>query len=80
MILLELISKPSLPDDMEDKVQNPKDDKSVPSLSSVRKSRLTLAQINKLRMMTDVRRYEERERLERIKDQYAPPSDEAPAM
>ena len=78
MILLELISKPTLPDDMGDSMQNPATDQAVPRLSTIRKSRLTLAQINKLRMMTDVRRYEERERLERIKDQYSPPAEETP--
>ena len=79
MILLELLSgtPPQLPDDMGNAMQNPGQDDAVPRLSSIRKSRLTLAQINKLRMMTDVRRFEERERLTKIKDQYAPPAEEA---
>ena len=39
------------------------DDNSIPKLSDVRKTRLRLDQINKLRIMNDVRRLEDEKRL-----------------
>lgn len=52
-----------------------KDDQSIPRLSDVRKTRLTLSQINSLRLMNDVRRFEEEQRLSEIQRQYgAPPA------
>ena len=74
MILLEILDTALAPEQFA----NPADDQAAPTLSSVRKSRLTLMQINKLRMMNDVRRFEEKERLGRIKDQYSSPADESP--
>jgi hypothetical protein len=49
-------------------------DNSQPSLGDLRKSRLTLRQLNKLRMMNDVRAVEYKEKLKLIKRQYAPPA------
>ena len=45
-------------------------DQSIPKLNDVRKTRLTLSQINSLRMMNDVRRFEEETRLTDIQRQY----------
>lgn len=45
-------------------------DNSVPSLKDVRKTRLTLAQINALRRMNDVRQFEEEKRLTDIQRQF----------
>jgi hypothetical protein len=42
-------------------------------LGDLRKSRLTLRQLNKLRKMNDVRTYEYKEKLKKIRTQYAPP-------
>lgn len=75
MILYEILDTALAPTQYRD----PSQDQSVPTLSSVRKSRLTLLQINKLRMMNDVRRFEEKDRLSRIKDQYSAP-DESPGL
>jgi hypothetical protein len=47
-------------------------DNSVTKLSDVRKTRLTLAQLNSLRQMNDVRKFEEEQRLTDIQRQYAP--------
>ena len=47
--------------------QNVADDNSQPKLGELRKTRLTLRQINKLRMMNDVRSYEYKEKLKLIK-------------
>jgi hypothetical protein len=48
-------------------------DNSQPKLSNLRKTRLTLRQLNKLRQMNDVRNYEYKEKLKDIQRQYAPP-------
>jgi hypothetical protein len=53
-------------------------DNSQPQESDLRKTRLTLRQLNKLRKMNDVRMYEFKEKLKLVKKQYAPPP--APAM
>lgn len=54
-------------------------DNSQTNLKSLRKTRLTLRQLNKLRQMNDVRNYEYKEKLKDIRKQYAPVA-EAPAM
>jgi hypothetical protein len=57
--------------------QDVNDDNSQPSLGSLRKTKLTLAQLNKLRRMNDLRRFEYSEKLKKIQKQYATP---APAL
>jgi hypothetical protein len=47
-------------------------DNSQVQLSDLRKTRLTLRQLNKLRKMNDVRMYEFKEKLKLVKKQYAP--------
>ena len=54
-------------------------DNSQPKLGDLRKTRLTLRQLNKLRQMNDVRSYEYKQKLKQVKQQYAPPPS-APAM
>jgi hypothetical protein len=54
-------------------------DNSQTTLNSLRKTRLTLRQLNKLRQMNDVRSYEYKEKLKDIRKQYAP-APAAPAM
>jgi hypothetical protein len=48
-------------------------DNSQTTLNSLRKTRLTLRQLNKLRQMNDVRNFEYKEKLKDIRKQYAPP-------
>jgi len=48
-------------------------DNSQPRLHDLRKTKLTLRQINKLRRLNDVRQYEFGERLKKVQDQYSPP-------
>lgn len=48
-------------------------DNSQPEIGDLRKSRLTLRQLNKLRMMNDVRMVEYKEKLKLVKQQYSPP-------
>jgi hypothetical protein len=53
-------------------------DNSQIQLGDLRKTRLTLRQLNKLRKMNDVRAYEYKEKLKLVRQQYAPPP--APAV
>lgn len=55
-----------------DGYRNEKEDSSVLKLSDVRKTRLSLAQINRLRTMNDVRKYEHEKKLTSISKQYKP--------
>jgi len=51
------------------------DDKSVMTLSDVRKTRLSLAQINKLRVLNDIRKLEKEKKQDTVQQQYgAPPA------
>lgn len=49
-------------------------DNTQPKLGELRKTKLTLRQINKLRRMNDVRSYEFEEKLKKVKKMYAPPA------
>lgn len=50
-----------------------KDDNTAVKLSDVRKTKLTLAQLNRLRIMNDVRKLEKEKELEQVQAQYAVP-------
>ena len=54
-------------------------DNSQTQLGDLRKTHLTLRQLNKLRRMNDVRTVEYKEKLKLVRQQYAP-AHEAPAM
>jgi hypothetical protein len=62
------------PDNYQDLAQ----DNSQPQLGDLRKTHLTLRQLNKLRRMNDVRQVEYKDKLKLIRQQYAAPV--APAM
>ena len=68
MILNELYEK------SPDAYQDLNDDNSQTEMGQLRKTRLTLQQLNKLRKMNDVRAYEYKEKLKLIRQQYAPPA------
>jgi hypothetical protein len=55
------------------------DDQTPMKLSDMRKTRLTLADLNRLRMANDVRKVEHENKLEAITKQYKPPAA-APAV
>ena len=57
-----------------------KEDTSPLKLSDLRKTKLTLSQIHRLRIMNDVRQLEHEQDLEKVKKQYKPPAAEAPMM
>jgi len=48
-------------------------DNTQPHLGQLRKTKLTLMQLNKLRKMNDTRTFEYNEKLKDIRTQYAPP-------
>jgi hypothetical protein len=52
-----------------------KDDDSVQKMSDVRKSRLTLAQIKRLRIMNDLRKFERQKEIEDVAKQYRPAAE-----
>ena len=52
--------------------QTEKDDHTALKLNDLRKTKLTLRQINKLRQMNDTRIYEKSKNLIQIRKQYAP--------
>jgi len=68
MILLELYEP--VPRQYQDVAQ----DNSQPRLGDLRKTKLTLRQINRLRQLNDIRQYEFKEKLKRVQTQYAPPA------
>jgi hypothetical protein len=70
MILNELFNK-ALPG-----YQDLEDDNSQITKDDLRKTRLTLRQINKLRQMNDIRSIEKNDKLEKIKNMYSAPVEE----
>lgn len=54
-----------------------KDDNSVMKLSDLRKTRLSLEQINRMRIMNDVRKLEHEEKLKKVNKQYKAASADA---
>jgi hypothetical protein len=68
MILLELYQRE------KSAYQDLSQDNSQPQLGDLRKTKLTLKQINKMRQLNDVRQVEFKERIERVQRQYAPPA------
>jgi hypothetical protein len=71
MILNELFNK-ALPG-----YQDLEDDNSQITKDDLRKTRLTLKQINKLRQMNDIRNIEQKTKLEKVQAMYAVPNEEA---
>ena len=72
MFLTELYQKP------KQGYYSPGDDNSTIKLSDMRKgSRLTLGDLNKLRMSNDVRTVEHEQKIEKVAKQYKPPVEAA---
>jgi hypothetical protein len=79
MFIVDLIESP---EPAKPGYQSENDDNSVMKLSDIRKTRLTLAHLNRLRMANDVRKFEFEKKLETVKDQYgaAPAEGAAPGL
>jgi len=56
--------------------RNEQDDNTEVKLSDLRKTKLTLKQINRLRIMNDVRKLEHEQKLDGVRKQYAKPLEE----
>jgi hypothetical protein len=55
-----------------------KDDNTPLSLKDLRKTKLTLRQINRLRIMNDVRKLEHEQKIDQVRTQYKPAPQQAP--
>ena len=64
----------------EEEYMNPADDNEVPKLNDLRKTKLTLGQINRLRLIRDVRNFELKNRLEKTRKQYGRPVETGPGI
>lgn len=57
-----------------------KDDSTSVKLSDLRKTKLTLKQLNRLRIMNDVRKLEHEQKIEDIQKQFTPPPEPTAGM
>ena len=74
MNLLEILNS-----ELVQQHQTEEDDNTPLKLSDLRKTKLTLTQLHRLRIMNDVRRLEKEQDLERVRSQYKP-AEVAPPM
>jgi len=70
MLLTEFFKSADTPHYVE------KDDESIIRTNDTRKVRLTLLHLNRLRSANDVRKYEDEQKTQSLKDQYAKPADD----
>jgi len=70
MILNEIFDEDEL------NCEDPAHDNEVPRLNDLRKTKLTLGQINRMRLIQDVRSFEKAEDLENIRRQFGRPAGE----
>jgi hypothetical protein len=71
MLITEMLSN----DTPEFWYQDVEDDNSTLSFKDTRKTKLTLAQIRKLRQMADIRAFERAQYIQRVRVQYATKSE-----
>lgn len=57
-----------------------KEDHTALKLSDLRKTKLTLKQLNRLRIMNDIRKLEHEKKIDTVQQQYKAPAVEAPMM
>ena len=62
-------------DTRRDEYMDPAEDNEVPKLNDLRKTKLTLGQINSMRLIRDVRNFELKNNLENIRKQYGRPAE-----
>lgn len=74
MLLNEMFGSSQIEDKLKSGYIDPKQDQSPMKLSDLRKTKLTLLQINRLRMMNDVRKFEQESRIKDIQKQYKAPA------
>ena len=52
-----------------------KDDSSIQHLNDLRKTKITFAHLNKIRMANDVRKFEHEDKLKKVSSQYKPAAE-----
>lgn len=57
-----------------------KDDSTALKLTDLRKTKLTLSQLNRLRVMNDVRKLEHEQKVEKVQSQYKPAPEPSQGM
>lgn len=57
-----------------------KDDNTSVKLADLRKTKLTLTQLNRLRIMNDIRKLEHEKKLDKVQMQYKAPASDAGGM
>ena len=62
-------------DTRRNEYMDPAEDNEVPKLNDLRKTKLTLGQINRMRLIRDVRNFELKNSLKNIRTQYGRPAD-----
>jgi hypothetical protein len=67
-------------DTRRDEYMDPAEDNEVPKLNDLRKTKLTLGQINRMRLIRDVRNFELKNNLKNIRIQYGRPAETEPGM
>lgn len=60
--------------------QNEQDDNTTVKLSDLRKTKITLMQLNRLRIMDDVRSFEKEKKKEDVQTQYKSAQEAVPSM
>ena len=75
MNIFEIFEKDGNDEKPEVEYVDPSDDNEVPKLNDLRKTKLTLGQINRLRLIRDVRNFEQKSNLENIRKQYGKPAE-----
>lgn len=62
-------------DEIPSGYRSEKDDNTVMKLGDMRKTKLTLAHLNKLRMANDIRKFEHEDKLKKVAKQYKAPAE-----
>ena len=62
-------------DDMPAGYHSEKEDNTVMKLGDMRKTKLTLAHLNKLRIANDIRKFEHEDKLKKVSNQYKAPAE-----
>lgn len=71
MFLTELFNE--MPDGYVDGAKDP--DKSSPTVKDLRKTKITLAQLSRLRILNDIRTVEKEQKIQTLQKQYLPAPD-----
>jgi hypothetical protein len=80
MNIFDLVIESSVIEEPPKGYSSEKDDQSILSLSDMRKTRLTLGQLNKLRIMNDVKKIEFEQKLKTLSTMYKPAEQDAGGM